>query len=100
MHRLQADKERLQNGFPPVHLLQRYGQPLLTEDSGTFRLALKIEHTISTLITLELAADDVRFVSTISPGMNLHTSLYRNILVFLHPLSCCYGSNCFPSHSP
>ena len=69
MNSPQADKERLQNGFPPVHLLQRYGQPLLTEDSGSFRLALKIEHTISTLVTLELAADNVKFVSTISPGM-------------------------------
>nr|AKS04555.1 HAP2-like protein [Malawimonas californiana] len=65
----QADIQRVSRGQKGNYLVSGFGDPLLYEDTqGRRVLAFRTVHTQASMLTLELAADNIQFVTNLSPG--------------------------------
>ncbi|CAI7830183.1 unnamed protein product, partial [Closterium sp. NIES-53] len=65
----QEDAQRVAQGLDPIHALSSLG-PISTLESpnGSLSIALVVTQRLNSLITLEIAADDVTFIKNRSPG--------------------------------
>ncbi|CAI5951715.1 unnamed protein product [Closterium sp. NIES-64] len=65
----QEDAQRVAQGLDPIHALSSLG-PITTLESpnGSLSIALVVTQRLNSLITLEIAADDVTFIKNRSPG--------------------------------
>ncbi|CAI5513237.1 unnamed protein product [Closterium sp. Naga37s-1] len=65
----QEDAQRVAQGLDPIYALSSLG-PITTLESpnGSLSIALVVTQRLNSLITLEIAADDVTFIKNRSPG--------------------------------
>lgn len=64
-HKHKTDVKRLENGQAPLHFINGYGN--FTVLSSNFNIYLQLDSLgrFSTLITIEIAADDIRFITNL-----------------------------------
>lgn len=67
--RVLQDQRRVRLGLSPLYALSALGavHPLIA-DNGDVSIAIPVTQQLSSLVALEMSADDVRFLENRSPG--------------------------------
>jgi hypothetical protein len=64
-HKHQEDLKRLEKGQAPLHLIGGYGNYTVLTSNFNIFLQVEIQGRFSTMITIEIAADDIRFITNL-----------------------------------